>query len=304
MNSECKRNVATGHADYLEITFTATANGSASDAENAWLNIYNSVPNVSGTMSLTIGHWKLEEGEKATPWCPASTDAEYTTLGYNSTAEIDTSGYRHNGTRSGDISLTADSIKYSTCTLFNGSNTFIACGRGGMVKDEITVNLWTYESDWSSFKTPISCTEGGGWNFESSGGYIQFPVGTGTSSNTYKTAKMTIAHSSLDSGWHMLTGTYDGLLVKIYLDGELQATTTAYTTKTPIFYNSVNGIFIGAEASGNQTTPAGGTYFNGKISDVRIYATALSADDILELYNSSASISNNGSIMCYDFVEQ
>ena len=39
------------------------------------------------------------------------------------------------------------------------------------------------------------------------------------------------------------------------------------------------------------------TYYNGQISDVRIYATALSDSDILELYQSSASVDNNGNLM-------
>ena len=38
---------------------------------------------------------------------------------------------------------------------------------------------------------------------------------------------------------------------------------------------------------------------NGYISDLRIYATALSPDDILELYHTSASLADNGTLMAY-----
>jgi len=125
-------------------------------------------------------------------------------------------------------------------------------------------------------------------------------IGTGTSSNTYKSIQST--GTITGSGWHMFTISYDGLNIKVYIDGVLSNTSAAYTTKTPIFYNSTNGIFIGAEAGGNTTTPAG-DYFNGKISDVRIYATALSDADVKELYSTSASIANNGALMAYDFNE-
>lgn len=76
--------------------------------------------------------------------------------------------------------------------------------------------------NWSIFNLSsmrlVSCAERGGWSFEPNGG-MQFSVGTGTSSNTYKRVKDSTALSSLSSGWHMFTGTYDGKNVKIYVDG-------------------------------------------------------------------------------------
>lgn len=68
MNSECSWAVPTGHADYLVATFTAQNGGSASDSNNLWLNIYNSVPNADGTRTMSIGKWKLEAGTVATPY--------------------------------------------------------------------------------------------------------------------------------------------------------------------------------------------------------------------------------------------
>lgn len=68
MNSECSWSVPTGHADYLVATFTAQNGGSASDSNNLWLNIYNSVPNADGTRTMSIGKWKLEAGSVATSY--------------------------------------------------------------------------------------------------------------------------------------------------------------------------------------------------------------------------------------------
>ena len=63
------------HADHLQATFTVTsANASGSGATNAWFNIYNSVGYVSGTLSMSIGKWKLEKGHKATDWSPCWED--------------------------------------------------------------------------------------------------------------------------------------------------------------------------------------------------------------------------------------
>lgn len=98
----------------------------------------------------------------------------------------------------------------------------------------------------------------------------------------------------------MLTGTFDKATVKIYIDGELKATTTTSSTNDIGYAN--NYLFIGAEAAGNSTNPETST-FVGNISDVRIYATALSAAAIKDLYETSAEIDKNGNIYAREIIE-
>lgn len=246
---------------------------------------------------------KFEFSDKPTPWCPNSTDSIYIQLGYNNNIEYDVSGYCNNGTKYNITDYTSDTPRYSVATKFNGTNSYINVGRGGMVRDEITVNIWGYMDDWTKYNSRlISCTEGGGWNFEPVSGKIHFAIGTGSTSNTYKnTSGYTL--SELSSGWHMFTGTYDGFTTKQYIDGVLNSSNNAYTTKTPIYYNNSNSIFIGAEATGSSTS-AGGAYFNGLISDVRIYGTALSESDIQSLYNNSAFIDSSGNVYSTEYIEE
>ena len=80
----------------------------------------------------------------------------------------------------------------------------------------------------------------------------------------------------------MLSITYDGFKAYAYVDGVSVGSAGSYTTKTPIFYNMATSMFIGGEATNNQTTPS--NLFNGKVQDLSIYATALSADDVYNLY--------------------
>lgn len=228
---------------------------------------------------------------------------DLTLLSTEDDIEYDVSGYCNNGTKYNITDYTSDTPRYSVATKFDSSaKSYINIGRGGMVRDEITVNIWAYMDDWTTYNSRlISCTEGGGWNFEASSNKIHFAIGTGSTSNTYKNTSG-YALSELSSGWHMFTGTYDGLVVKQYVDGVFNTNNNAYTTKTPIHYHSSNPILIGAEASSNQT-PTANYYFNGNISDVRIYATALSESDIQSLYNNSAFVDSSGNVYATEYVE-
>lgn len=62
-----------GHADHISLTFTfteswATHSNVTSNHNMPYIRIYNSPGEASGTMSLTIGKWKLEHGSVGTEW--------------------------------------------------------------------------------------------------------------------------------------------------------------------------------------------------------------------------------------------
>lgn len=237
-----------------------------------------------------VKNFKLEAGTNTNPkWSPAISDSDNWGLG-----EYDVSGYGNNGFISqATMPICAgESPRYNNCYSFNGSNQYIDVGQGGKVKDEISVAWWGYMDSWSGYGRAISCTEGGGWDFEPNSGYMSFPVGCGTSSNTYQHVSSKTKLADLSAGWHHWVGTYDGFKLCLYKDGVLDNSVTAYTTKTPIYYPA-NQIFIGCEAAGSSPSSP---YFKGKISDVRIYATALSADDVKELYNTPFTVTNNGKL--------
>lgn len=248
--------------------------------------------------NISIRKIKIEEGNKATTWIPNEFDPLYAAAGYASGIVYDCSGYQNNGTEVGTITGSSDTPRYRACSNFPSGANYINAGRGAMVTDAITVNTWIKYSTWG---TPVSCTEGGGWNFENNNVGIRFPIYT--TDNTYRIAQTSITPSSLANNWHMLTGTYDGENVKIYIDGKEEGTLAASTSHKNIKYNVNNVIFIGAEAGGNATTPAS-TAFIGNISDFRIYCTALSADDIKALYEDAGYIDKNGNFHAYEFVEE
>lgn len=241
---------------------------------------------------------KVEEGTVDTPWCPA--DSELT---IDRTHIQDSSGYGHNGSIIGTPTLSSNTARYSSSMQFNGSNQAINAYRGAMVTDAITASCWAYMPTWTaSSKTLMSCVESQGWGLKPTGNSLRFVIVVNNSSNTTLNATSSKTYASLSAGWHMFTGTCDGTVAKFYIDGELEATSSTIT-KGVIQYNSGNSLFIGAEASGSASTPAG-DYFAGNISDARIYATALSQADIKQLYNTAAKVDNLGGLHTFEFQEK
>lgn len=254
-----------------------------------------------GPGTVTNNYWgfKIEESPKFTPYLPNMNESEYNAMGYNNNTEYDVSGYLHNGTINGSVSYSNDTARYSVSSHFvSGSYIMSNDNCPTMLPtDAITVNIWVKPTTWG---TPVSCTEGGGWNFEETGSGLQFQLYI-SSGVGYKPAKCSVTGASLQDGkWHMLTGTFNEVSqeTKLYIDGQLKAT-TATGSPNGIGYAN-NRLIVSGEAQ--STTPAS-AYFVGEESDLRIYATCLDQEDIQKLYNTSASIANNGVLMSYEFAE-
>lgn len=252
---------------------------------------------------------KMELGSITSQWSPNSADASYSELGYDDVTEYDMSGYGNNGIKvNSPVSMSDSPTGYGSYEFNASKKQYIKCGRGAMVTDAITVNIWAYADDWSTFTSRlVSCTEAGGWNFEPINKYMNFTL---YAENFGYLVNFTsqVPLSGL-TGWHMFTGTFDGIYKRIYLDGKLKAETNVaqtdsktITEKTKIHYNATNAIFIGAEAGNDQNTPFG-SYFTGRLSDLRIYATALSSDDIRKLYEVKEMVDKNGNLYCNNFIE-
>lgn len=231
----------------------------------------------------------LEFGEKETPWSLHPDDTINSQMGLDDNIHKDISGYQHNATLN-NITYSIDTPFNEMCSVFNGSNSYVKVNDNTWMVDkasELTVNFWAYSSNWASVTNGgrmVSCTEGGGFNLEGgSTGYIRFPryVYTNAEQTTkaYQYSNTGIKLADLTTGWHMFTLVYNASGEKIYIDGNLHS--EASYTSYGLSFNKNARLYLGCEASGaNPTTP----YFNGRMSDFRIYYTALSADEVLDLY--------------------
>ena len=172
---------------------------------------------------------------------------------------------------------------------FDGSN-FLNLGRAYMFSDKISVHFDAYMEDWSKCTSQrlISCIETGGWNIESQNDCIFFSAydsGVG-----YNSAASSKRWDELSSGWHTFDFVFDGSKAYGYLDGELIATSSAFSSGK-IGYNATNSLMVGAEPASDPTTPFG-SYFTGRISNLAIRNTGSLITDAQNCFMSPAQSMN------------
>jgi hypothetical protein len=78
--------------------------------------------------------------------------------------------------------------------------------------------------------------------------------------------------------WYNIVGTYDGNLISLYINGDLDKNTTQTGTVT----SNPGSLLVGKTSYTN-------AYFNGNISNIQIYNRALSAQEVLQNYNATKS---------------
>lgn len=255
---------------------------------------------------ILICGYKLEEGDFATPWIPNKVEPLYEIL--YSDRICDSSGYGYHAVSIGNPFADSDTPRYRSCAVFDGTAATIDCGRTFNVQgaEEATFTGWFYISNWRQERSSyfVSSQQTGG---------ILLRVINGTtirarahvyteadkSEYAYKQADYIFTTDDIptDSGWHMLTGVYRTSGIKVYLDGALKNTEEVVTYG--IHFNMNANMFIGAECNGK--VPSG--FAECKASDVRLYYTALSDQDILELYQTCAKIDKSGQIHAGEFYE-
>lgn len=249
-----------------ERTFTwKTTNGSTT-ASNTYLRVYH-MPN-SVTATSTIDWIKLESGSEATTWSPNASD---TTYFYDWTAEKDVSGLNHNGTKTGNFSYSRNTPTYGMSTVFNGTNAYIT--EVSPTSEVKTISCWaktaknksTSQIMVADYKSQLCISF---YN----GNIISFYTSTASDAGTGSAC--TLGNEYIENGWNHFVVVSTGVGTrKVYCNGvEQVATTNNYWTR------GTDSFDIGRR---NHSSP---TYFDGQLSDVRLYATALSADDVKALY--------------------
>lgn len=250
--------------------------------------------------SLANGEWidirnlKCEESSVVTPYAPGVNDPDYSVFNAEANKEIDISGCGYNGTKFGNLTLSPDTPKYYCSTVF-GAHKGIYCSPhpGQRTNGEpLTVSCWFKQTDRSGYQQ-IVCNRAtyGTYNWmlfmHQTDGSIQLH---GFSQN-----KSTVI-PTLNVWHHVAAIVYDNATYSLFLDGEKVIDAVAYNYRSAVVSNYLCIGHYGDSTICNEP-------FKGQISDVRIYATALSDEDVLELYKTNFKIDTTNKVYSSNFTE-
>lgn len=232
---------------------------------------------------LYIRDFKIEENSKPSLWTPAPEDNPSL---YNTTTEFDTSGFGNNGTIVGSIGTDGTSPRYDCSYLFNTNATYIntTLTTAGY-SNSYTISYWAKKSNMTGCMA-FGFADGNRLNVWTNNGVICWNTGD-SENNPFQNNGTSVALSTYNNGnWHHYAVTGNGTTTTLYIDGEKVG-----TAKT---YKAITGtqLYISGWNSGTDYA-----WVTGSISDFRMYATALSASDVKELYNAPISITNTGVLM-------
>ena len=201
----------------------------------------------------------------------------------------DSSGHNYHGTPTSGLIISADTPRNRYSTLFPYSDQYVRIPNlySAGYADTYTFSWWAKLPTVTNSTMMWGYQDGNRLNIYMYTGNCYWNTGDGTS-NPFGVAPSAWA----DGNFHHFAVTGDGTTTKLYVDGEFKANAKTYKgiTGKVIFFN-------GWDTGANYK-------FNGYLSDFRLYATCLSADDIKQLYDTPVSIANNGTMFTQgEFVE-
>lgn len=288
--------IAAGTTGYSTITSTLTA-----EQRNYSLMQICLQSGVNTSTSGMCGELKLEKGSMATPWCPNN---------INTNIIYDTSGYCNNGIVVGDITTITPSPRYnvaahlesSSPTTNNGTGlTYIQTAFRLTAPTQMTICWWGHPESgldgnsnhaaWCTSASSSAPTDYDQTAFHHRD--KRFDICLNSASST--SLSLRFDNYTLNE-WHYYSVTYDGKIAILYKDGIETNRSTISSSEAPL--KTFSYLYIGF-------SKAGGVYRKtlGSYSDFRIYATALSAQQIKELYTTSMQIDSSGSVFARELVE-
>lgn len=251
---------------------------------------------ISSGEGFYVSNWQVEKGNHATPYVASSRE----------TAGIcDSSGYGYNGTITGTLITQQNSDRYNVSSYFNGSSYITVPNpwKNGSIITEFTHTAWI---KWNS-----NCsTSAGIHSIAGSNNFFRFSLGKanklwayglrssldGGTTSAAGLGQYGSATSLVNGQWYFIAVTFKDGVCKCYCDGELVGTVDNSATY-PALKSTIDNLYIGSYNVGSE--PA-----IGNVADSRIYCTALSEEDILTLYHTSAHVDNLQNMHSFEFNEQ
>jgi len=209
----------------------------------------------------------------------------------------DMSGNGNNG----NLVNAATSTQYVTGKIgqalaFNGTNQYLKMADLNESTTNLSVFLWTKNTDTAHGNDFFAghyqtTTNNRMWGMEfANTAWAGSPTGNelsvimsddGTINNTSIKAYWVSGISINDGYWHQVGFTWNNGTLLLYIDGIPRTATKQFDTSFSTLFNSNSSVSIGA--ANPDASPV--SFLKGSIDDVRVYNRALSAQEVMELYN-------------------
>ena len=249
------------------------------------INLHNALDIGNSGTYLKFGKLKIEKGTESTPWTPAPEDNPP----FYDNIIPDISGYQNNGevTDSACPTWSNDSPRYLGSYEFNGKNQYIS-GLSPISNNtkEFTIAFWVKLKNVPDTMTFYTARAGIG------SGVALFFINKNIRFDDNVQSIFNYTYDLSSNKWTHLCITRSNTSKKLYVNGRLIDS----ISKVGDMQNIGEYFTIGGSSSyGNGI--ANLNWLNGNLSDFRIYATALSESDVLNLYQSSASLDSQGNLI-------
>ena len=201
---------------------------------------------------------------------------------FNTDDLTDSSGLKHNG--SGTVTYSTSTNIGRKSASFNGSSNYVY--KSIPLTDSMTYACWLLFNSTGSYHIIDNRAASGETGIQPMYG------GTSYGLQCYSSAGGSYTWSAATCGfttntWYHVVVTITSSNATLYINGVSKGTTSG-----------TFGSNFGAREMRLGTRCSGANWFNGRMSDVRVYATALNILYIKELYNARESIDNQGNNYC------
>ena len=184
----------------------------------------------------------------------------------------DASGHGHTGTLQGGVTWVAG--RFGSAVHINGSDGVVSVPNASDLNptSAISITAWFYADSWDGGNRRLlqKGDNDNQYRLLEENGVFKFDL-SGVSNGTLTTALPSTGV------WHHVAATYDGSMMKIYLDGVVIAQQAA----SGAIGTTINSLYIGSKGVGGTL----GNHFLGSLDDVRVYGVALSPEYISYLQN-------------------
>lgn len=204
----------------------------------------------------------------------------------------DFSGYGRNATSAGYLTDYPNSPVYDNCICFDSGTPYITVpiiDFSGFA-DNFTIAWWSNIASMNG-KMAWGFLDGNRLNLYPTSSKFCCNTGDGAN-NAYMNGSSTVPFSTYNNGWHHYVMTADGTNNKLYIDGVYKGTAQTYKgiTGTQIILSGWD-------------TGSSYKWGDGYLSDFRIYAVDLTADDIKQLSKTKMIVDNRQNIYTNELQE-